>query len=211
MFGESGFQTRPSNKLIINHILALTDTYVKVNNDCFEFIHKTMQNIVLYCIAKTFINSVLKYCKNDVFKNQVRLACIKEEVPKELAAPVIQVISEHEDVYFTRFARELCEGEFQNVFENYQNEFQIFRKKWLVHLNKIRRKIPLKPNSDGSTVLHVVSSLGYADYVSHFIKIDTRMVDQADANGNTPLHLASLNGHLDTVKCLLKIVEMFTS
>ncbi|VDI74393.1 Hypothetical predicted protein [Mytilus galloprovincialis] len=205
LFGESALQSCPPKKLIINHLVALTDTYVKVNNDRFEFIHKTMQNIVLYCIAKTFINSVLKYCKNDVFKNQVRLACIKEEIHVELTAPFIQVISEHEDAYFTRLTSELDKGHYNEVFGNNQNAFKIFRKKWLVHLNRIRKIIPSKTISYGlPTVLHVVSSLGYDDYVSHFIKIDTQMIDHADVNGNTPLHLASLNGHLDTVKCLVE-------
>lgn len=87
LFRESGFQTLPSKKLIISHLMALTDTYIKVDDDCFEFIHQTMQNIVLYCIANTFLVSVLKNCSSGVFMNQVRLACIKEEQ----IVPVIQV------------------------------------------------------------------------------------------------------------------------
>ncbi|XP_063416222.1 rabankyrin-5-like [Mytilus trossulus] len=200
LFAESGFQTCPSKKLIISHLVALTDTYVKVDNDRFEFIHETMQNIVLYCIAKTFLISVLKYCNSDVFQNQVRLACIDEQQ----TVTVIKVKSEYEEAYFTRLTRELDKGQYSEVFGNNQNDFTIFRKKWLVHINKIRPKIPWKTNLVGlSTILHIVSSLGYEDYVSHFIKIDTRIVDQADADGNTPLHLASLNGHLETVKCLV--------
>ncbi|XP_076070595.1 uncharacterized protein LOC143042211 [Mytilus galloprovincialis] len=201
LFRESGFQIRPSKKLIISHLVALTDTYVKVDNDCFEFIHENMQTVVLYCIANTFLISVLNYCKSAVFMNQVRLACVGEE--KTVLA--IKIRSEHEEAYFTRLTRELAKGQYSDVFGNYQNHFTIFRKKWLVHLNKIRKKIPSKTNSNGlSAVVHVVSSLGYEDYVSHFIKIDTRIVDRADGNGNTPLHLASLNGHLETVKCLVE-------
>ncbi|CAG2233821.1 unnamed protein product [Mytilus edulis] len=63
LFLESGSQILPSKRLIVSQLEALTDTYVKVDNDCFEFIHETMQAIVLYCIAKTCINSVLKYSK----------------------------------------------------------------------------------------------------------------------------------------------------
>ncbi|XP_063416229.1 uncharacterized protein LOC134697872 [Mytilus trossulus] len=201
LFAESGFQTCPSKKVIISHLVALTDTYVRVQNDCFEFIHETMQNIVLYGIAKTCLISVLKYCKIDVFKNQVRLACVNEEQ----TVPVIKVRSEHEHAYFTRLTRELSKGQYSEVFRNNQNDCVIFRQKWLVHLNKMQQNIPSRTNLVGlSTVLRLVSSLGYADYVSHFIRIDAQIVDRVDANGNTPLHLASLNGHLDTVKCLVE-------
>ncbi|CAG2218603.1 unnamed protein product [Mytilus edulis] len=132
--------------------------------------------------------------------NQVRLACVDEEH----TVLAIKVKSEHEEAYFTRLTRELEKGQYSEVFRNNQNDFTKFRKKWLVHLNKLRQTIPSKSNSVGlSTVLHIVSSLGYEDYASHFIKINTGIVDQADGNGNTSLHLATINGHLDTVKCLV--------
>ncbi|XP_052076520.1 uncharacterized protein LOC127714493 isoform X3 [Mytilus californianus] len=200
LFGESGSQMHPPKKLIISHLEALTDTFVKVNNDCFEFIHQTMQNIVLYCIAKTFIISVLKYCKRDVFKNQIRLACIREEQ----TVPAIKVISEHEEAYFTRLARELSEGQYRDVFKNNQNAFPIFRQKFIAFLNNDRKGNNWKTNSDGFTVLHVLSSLGYGDYVALFMKFDKGMIHKTDAKGNTPLHLASMNGHLNIVKLLVE-------
>ncbi|VDH97588.1 Hypothetical predicted protein, partial [Mytilus galloprovincialis] len=200
LFRESGFQTPPSKKLIISHLVALTDTYVKGDDDCFEFIHETMQNIILYCIAKTFLISVLKYSKSDVFKNQVRLACVGEEQ----TVPVIKVKSEHEEAYFTRLRNELIKGQYRDVFDNNQNAFALFRKKLLEHLKRYRNTISLKTKSDDLTVLHVVSSLGYEEYVSYFIDFDYRMVYKQDLQGNTPLHLATLNGHLDIVKSLSK-------
>ncbi|CAC5394960.1 unnamed protein product [Mytilus coruscus] len=130
LFGESGSQILPSKRLIISQLEALTDTYVKVDNDCFEFIHETMQTIVLYCIAKTFINSVLKYCRSAVIKNQVELACVKEEE----TVPVIKITPEHEEAYFTRLARDLSEGQLVDVFEKNQSAFPIFREKFLEFL-----------------------------------------------------------------------------
>ncbi|XP_052076510.1 uncharacterized protein LOC127714492 isoform X2 [Mytilus californianus] len=201
LFAESGSQILPSKRLIISQLEALTDTYVKVDKECFEFIHQTMQNIVLYCIAKTFINSVLKYSKSYVIKNQVKLACLKEE--QNVA--VIKVTPEHEEAYFTRLSSDLSEGQFADVFENNQNAFPIFRQKFLVYLNNGRKINNWKTNSDGLTILHVVSSLGYVDFASYFMNLDKGMINKTDAKGNTPLHLASMNGHLDIVKLLVEI------
>ncbi|CAC5404711.1 unnamed protein product [Mytilus coruscus] len=200
LFGESGFQIRPSKKLIISSLEAMTDTYVKANNDFFEFIHQTMQNIVLYCISKTLINSVFKFSKTDVIKNQVRLACIREEQ----TVPVIEVTSEHEDAYFTRLMQDLSKGLYVDVFENNQNAFETFRHKLCTYINKHKQEIHLKTNSNGLTVLHVVSLFGYDDLVSLFINNDKRMIHMSDGNGNTPLHLAAYNGYPNIVKLLVE-------
>ncbi|VDI00146.1 Hypothetical predicted protein [Mytilus galloprovincialis] len=197
---ESGFKILPSKRLIVSQLEALTDTYVKVDNDCFEFIHETMQAIVLYCIAKICINSVLNYSKSDVIKNQVRLACVKDEQ----TISKIQITTEHEEAYFSRLARDLREGQFVDVFGNTQSAFPIFRQKLLEYLKNNGKGRNWKTNSDGLTVLHVVSSLGYEDFVSYFIKLDAGMINKTDAKGNTSLHLASINGHLGIVKLLVE-------
>lgn len=197
---ESGFQIFPSKKLIISQLTSLTCTYIKIENDSFEFIHETMQNIILYCTAKIFINSILKYSKRDVVKHQLRLACIRDEH----IVPIIKITSEHEDVYFLRLVTDLRDGLFTDVFENDQSAFETFRQKFIAYLNKNKQEIRLQTNSDGLTVLHVVSSLGYDDFVSLFLKMDNQLIDIGDAKGNTPLHLASMNDHLEIVKLLVK-------
>ncbi|XP_076070588.1 uncharacterized protein LOC143042207 isoform X1 [Mytilus galloprovincialis] len=199
---ESGSQVRPLSELIhviVSQLTALTDSYVKVDKGCFEFIHETMQDIVLYCIAKTFLKSVLKYSKSDVIKGKVELACIKNDQ----TGPVIEVGSEYEDEYFSRLARDLSHGQFADVFENNRNSFPLFRQKFLTYLKNNKQNIHFKSDSNGSTVLHVLSSLGYSDYVSYVITLDTGMTNKIDAKGNTPLHLASMSGHLSVLKLLV--------
>ncbi|CAC5359856.1 unnamed protein product [Mytilus coruscus] len=198
LFWESASQVRPSKELIVSQLETLTDSYVKVDKGYFEFIHETMQDIVLYCIAKTFLKSVLENSKSNVIKRKVELACITC-IKKEQTVPVIKVGSEYEDAYFSRLARDLSNEQFADVFENNQNAFPIFRQKFLAHLNKIRLGIHFKSDSKGPTVLHILSLLGYRDYVSYFMKLNKGMINQTDAKGNIPLHLASMNGHLDIV------------
>ncbi|XP_063414462.1 uncharacterized protein LOC134696543 [Mytilus trossulus] len=200
LFLESGSQILPSKRLIVSQLEALTDTYVKVDNDFFEYIHETMQALVLYCIANTCINSVLNYSKSDVIKNQVRLTCIEADQ----TIPVIKITPEHEEAYFSRLARDLFEGKFVDVFGNTQSAFPVFRQKLLEFLTNSKTRENMIMNADGLTVLHVVSSLGYEDYVSDFMNFDNGMIHQTDAKGNIPLHLASLNGHLNIVKMLVE-------
>ncbi|XP_063416219.1 uncharacterized protein LOC134697860 [Mytilus trossulus] len=202
LFLEFGSQILPSKGLIVSQLEALTDTYVKIDNDCFQFIHVEMKSIVLYCVAKTFMNYVLKYSKETVIKSQVTLAgitCLR----KEQTLPVIKVTPEHEEAYFTRLVGDLIEGQINcfGILENNQNQFPTFRKQFLEFLIRKNGNIK-KRNAVGSTVLHVVSSLGYGDYVSYFINLDKEMINETDEKGNVPLHLASMNGRLDIVELL---------
>ncbi|CAG2229182.1 unnamed protein product [Mytilus edulis] len=159
-----------------------------------------MQNIVLYCISKSFINSVLKFCKTNVFKNQIRLASNRDED----TLPVIKVKSELEDAYFTRVMQDLRKGLYVDVLQNNQNAFDTFRQKLCTFVNKHKQEINLKVNSDGMNILHVVSSFGYNDFASLFLNIDKRMIHVSDRNGNTPLHLAATNGYPNIVKLFVE-------
>ncbi|CAG2223098.1 unnamed protein product [Mytilus edulis] len=51
--------------------------------------------------------------------------------------------------------------------------------------------------------LHVVSDLGYQEYVSFFLQ-DSTMINQKDSHGNIPLHLACMKGHIEIVQNLIE-------
>lgn len=198
VFHESAFLQYPSKNLLKSSLVALTGTYVKADTDNFIFTHDILQKIVLRCIAKTLIKSVIKYCKTDVILNQLRLKCLCLEHD----VFTIEVMAENEDAYFQRLVYDLDKGLNTAIFKNEQNESRHFRLGFLKYLKKYLSHNKTKMQ-DGKSALHVVSSLGYQDYASFFMQ-DNSMINQKDSSGNIPLHLACMNGHINIVKRLVE-------
>ena len=63
-----------------------------------------------------------------------------------------------------------------------------------------------RKQSDGSTIVHILSSDGQADLLRQVLQLcgETNTVNDVDVNGNTALHLAIGNAHLPCVDLLLK-------
>ncbi|XP_052076528.1 uncharacterized protein LOC127714496 [Mytilus californianus] len=199
LFHESTFVQNQSKNLLKSTLAAFKGEYVREEHGCFEFIHKTMRNIVLCCIAKTFMKSVIKYCEIDVILNQIRLYCISDEQD----VYIIKVTRENTNAYFRRLVTELKKGFHKQVFESAQNVVPQFRAKFLEHIKLNITCNELTKTKEGMTALHVVSALGYHEYVSFFIQYE-RMINERDTAGNIPLHLACKKGHLEIVKDLVE-------
>lgn len=197
LFHESMLPQYPSKKILISTLSAFKAEYVKESDGCFEFIHKTMQNMILCCIAKTFIQSVIKHCKIEVLLNQIKLESLNEETDVH----AVHVQAQSEDVYFRRLVYLLNEGFYKEVFESAQNVIPQFRVKFLEHLKQYKIRDQLKKTQNGMTALHVVLALGYHEYSSFFIQ-DQNMIHERDNAGNIPLHLACIKGHLQIIKDL---------
>ncbi|CAC5359809.1 unnamed protein product [Mytilus coruscus] len=198
-FHESAFLQYPSKNLLKSSLLALTGTYVNEAIDDFMFIHKTLQKIVLRCIANTLIKSVIKYCETEVILNQLRLKCfyVNHDVF------TIEVTSENEDIFFRRLVYEVGKGLNKAIFENEQNKLPQFRLKFLKYLKKYLSRDYWTKIQDDNPALHVVSALGLKDYTSFFIH-DKKMINQKDSYGNIPLHLACMNGQTKIVEYLVE-------
>ncbi|XP_071124008.1 uncharacterized protein [Mytilus edulis] len=203
VFDESAFLQYPSKNLLKSSLVAHTGTYVKhvVENDTdnFMFDHETLQKIVLRCIARTLIKSVIKYCKTEVILDQLRLNCICIAQDNF----TIEVMPENEDAYFKRLVYELDKGWYMAIFKNAQHKDHQFRISFLKYLKKYLPHDNRTKIQNGFPVLHVVTALGYLDYVIFFMQ-DNSMINQQDSDGNIPLHLACMKGHNEIVKELVK-------
>ncbi|XP_071124005.1 uncharacterized protein [Mytilus edulis] len=198
LFHESTLLQYPSKKILISTLSAFKAEYVKESDSCFEFVHETMQNMILCCIAKTFIQSVIKHCKIGVLLNQIKL----ESLNGETDFHAVHVQAQSEDAYFQRLVSELNKGFYKEVFESKQNLIPQFRVKFLEHIKQNKTRDQLKKTENGMTALHIVVALGYHEYSSFFIQ-EKQMIYERDTAGNIPLHLACIKGHLQTVKDLV--------
>ncbi|CAC5359841.1 unnamed protein product [Mytilus coruscus] len=198
LFHESNLLQYPSKKILKSTLAAFKGEYVKESDGCFEFVHDTMQNMLLRCIAKTFIESVIKHSRVEVILNQIRLDCMNEE--QNFLA--IHINPESEDAYFRRLVSELNKGLHKEVFESAQNIIPQFRVKLLEYIKQYITLEKLTKTHEEMTALHDVSNLGYGDYCSFFIH-DKQMINVQDNAGNIPLHLACIKGHLKIVEDLV--------
>ncbi|XP_071124006.1 CARD- and ANK-domain containing inflammasome adapter protein-like [Mytilus edulis] len=200
VFHESDFLQCPSKNSLKSSLVDFIGTYVKVvknGTDYFMFIDETLQNIVLRCSARYLIKSAIKYCKTKVLLNQIRLNCFV--VQQNVFS--IEVSAENEETYFRRLVLELSKGWHKAIFENEQNKILKFRLRFLKYMKR-----HLQHDTSGriqTGLLHVVSALGYKDYVIFFLK-DKTIINQKDNDGNIPLHLACMNGQTEIVEYLVR-------
>lgn len=199
LFHESSFLQCPSKHLLMSTLAAFKGEYVKEISSCFKLSHGTMQDIVLCCIANTFMISVIKYCKTEVILNRVCLESIKQEHD----VLTIRVKREEENAYFERLVSVLSQGLHKEVFESTHNSYPKFRKKFIQYIRQYHPRENFAKTPDGMTVLHVVSGLGYDDYVSFFLR-DKQLINIKDNAGNIPLHLACKSANLKIVEYLIK-------
>lgn len=198
MFHESAFLQYPSKKRLMSSLQGLSGSYVKQDIDGVVFVHETMQNIVLFCIAKTFMKTVIKYCKTEVLLNHICLDCIG----KEQDVLAIKVPTEHQKAYFRRLLLELNNGFTSAFFSNQQNNCETFRCMFLKYLQEHLKDLHMN-KTHKLVAMHVVSTKGYREYVSFFLQ-DKSMANIKDSAGNTPLHTACKNGHLEVVTKLIE-------
>ncbi|CAG2234374.1 unnamed protein product [Mytilus edulis] len=198
MFHESAFLQYPSKKRLMSSLRSLSGSYVTEDIDKVVFVHETMKNIVLFCIAKTFMKTVIKYCKTEVFLDHIRLDCIDAE--QDVLA--IKVPTEHQETYFRRLVLELNNGLISTIFTNQQNKCEIFRCMFLKYIQEHLEDFHMN-NTQKCIAMHVISTNGYREYVSFFLQ-DKSMAKIKDSAGNTPLHTACKNGHLEVVTNLIE-------
>ncbi|CAG2241959.1 DAPK [Mytilus edulis] len=198
MFHESAFLQYPSKKRLMSSLHGLSGSYVKQDIDGVVFVHETMQNIVLFCIAKTFMKTVIKYCKTDILLNHICLDCMDTE--QDVLA--IKVLTEHQETYFRRLVLELNKGFISAVFTNQQTKCETSRCMFLKYLQEHSKDLHMNKTQKG-IAMHVVSTNGYREFVSFFLQ-DKIMANIKDSAGNTPLHTACKNGHIEVVVELIK-------
>ncbi|VDI42723.1 Hypothetical predicted protein, partial [Mytilus galloprovincialis] len=198
LFHESAFLQYPSKKRLMSSLRSLSGTYVTEDIDEVVFVHETMKNIVLFCIAKTFMKTVIKYCKTEVLLNHIRLDCIDTE--QDVLA--INVPTEHQETYFRRLVLDLNTGFIPTIFTNQQNKCEIFRCMFLEYIQEHSGDVHMN-ETQKEMAMHIVSANGYREYVSFFLQ-NKRMANIKDSAGNRPIHTACKNGHLEVVTNLIE-------
>ncbi|CAC5383304.1 unnamed protein product [Mytilus coruscus] len=200
IFNESSFNQYPSKQLLLKTFMSLNGEFIIKRNETFSFLCTELFDVVTKCIGNSFIHSILKHSSSVFIKEKLELSSTQDnDCPQPIKVPITM-----EEQLFTRLISDVNNTFLNDVFSNNLFKFQINRKRFLVYLQNQARSTKIVDAINGSNVLHIVSSLGYSDFVNYFLKFDKSVdINKLNSQGKTPLHLACKYGHLSCVELLV--------
>ncbi|VDI80572.1 palmitoyltransferase ZDHHC13/17 [Mytilus galloprovincialis] len=201
IFKESGFAESPTNHLLLKSFTSLQGEFTIFNGCIFSFLTTELFECVASCIGESFIHCILKHSSSKFIKEKLQLYSSSEFVcPYSIKVP-----RKMEDTFYHRLSLDMKGFHFADVLNN--KLFQIpANRKTLISYFAAQMESKLCVNATtGSTVFHIVSSLGYSDLLGHFFQIyQYPNINSRNFNGEAPLHLACQNGNLQTVQHLIE-------
>lgn len=201
IFNESSFDQYPSKQCLFKTFMSLNEEFVLRKNETFSFLCTELFDVVTKCIGNSFIQSILKHSSSVFIKEKLELS--SNQVND--CAHTIIVPHQMEDSFFRRLILDMNNTFFNDVFSNKLFKFEYNRKRFLENIPKGVKSAKIVDAINGSNVLHVVSSLGYSDFLNYFLKFDKRVdINKLNSNKKTPLHLACKYGHFGCVEPLVK-------
>ncbi|VDI52620.1 Hypothetical predicted protein [Mytilus galloprovincialis] len=197
VISEASFKNAPkSRKLLQDGWNSIERTYIKREKNQLLFIHDKIHDIVVSCIGKHFITSILKYSKYSFIENRIKLKSF--EIEETVKSASISLNQTYNTLFFARLLQEIRYGN-KRVFVNIQNKND--RKAFIEYLTA-----QLIESDIDSLKLPLLLSwtLGYNDFVSFIVATWNSKKDIPINEIKTPLSEACSRGYFDIVKILVK-------
>lgn len=198
---ESCFDQHPSKSMMLTTFTSLKGEFIKSDNTSLSFLCPELYEIVAMCIGGSFIKSILKHSSSVFIKEKLQLFSSETDGCRH----AITVKQNMEDHFYRRLTSDMNNSFIDNVLSNPTFHSAENRAKFLIHVRKQVKVKMLEDTATGSNVLHIVASLGYSDFIRHFLRhSDCPDINKKNKKGETPLHIACKNKHVRIVECLLK-------
>ncbi|CAC5380433.1 unnamed protein product [Mytilus coruscus] len=196
---ESSFNQYPSQHMLFMTLMSLEGEFIKSDGIYCSFYCTELFDLVAACLGGSFFQSILKYSSSVFIKEKLQLT------PKNSCSHTIRVPENMENQFYQRLISDMKNNFIFDVLSNKLFESMEYRETFLGYLRKHVKSAKLVDASTDSNVLHIVSSLGYSDFMRYFLDIDKYPnVNKTDYRRKTPLHLACQQGHKRCVECLIK-------
>ncbi|XP_052077393.1 serine/threonine-protein phosphatase 6 regulatory ankyrin repeat subunit B-like [Mytilus californianus] len=201
IFEESGFKQYPTKHVLLMSFTSLHGEFTKCNGNVFSFVSTELFDSVASCIGGSFIQSILKYSSSEFIMEKLQLYSSQEDnCPYSIKVP-----QDMEDYFYRRLTSDMNRRHFVDILSNKLFENAANRTQFIKYLEKRVKSENLVDATTGSTVFHIVSALGYSDFLKHFLEFDNcQNINTRNFKGRTSLHLASKNGKMQCVECLLQ-------
>ncbi|XP_071125223.1 uncharacterized protein [Mytilus edulis] len=199
IFNESCFDQYPSMHMLHMTFMSLKGEFIKEDDTFLSFLCPELFDIVAVCIGGSFIQSILTHSSSVFIKEKLQLW----STPGNTRSHAITVQHNMENRFFRRLISDMNSNIILDVLSNKLFMSHENRIKFLAHLQKHVKSKMLVDKETGSNILHIVSSLGYSDFIHHLIRFDKHPgINKKNNDGETPLHIACQNGHLRCVQLL---------
>lgn len=195
---EIGFNRQPLKSLLFSHYIALKDSYVFEKKEYFECLHENLFNSLVLSIGPCMLHSLIVYGESSFLNERTVLETAGGYHPKL----TIVIPNELQNMYFERMLSDIKSGN-HDFLKSHEHSLKGFRESFITYLQTHLKEGELKKSSHASTVLHVVSSEGFVDYVEFSLGLEKNIVNQKDNLGQTALHKACINGHITVATVLL--------
>lgn len=207
IFEESGFEQYPTNHVLLRSFTSFNGEFTKCNGDVFSFLSTELFDSVASCIGGLFLKSILKYSSSKFITDKLQLY---SSIDENNCPYSIKVPQDMEDCFYRRLTLDMNCHHFVDILSNLMFENEVNRKQFIKYLEKRVKSERLVDATTGSTVFHIVSALGYPDFLKHFLEFDDReKINTRNLKGRTSLHLASKHGKIQSVICLLQQKVVF--
>ncbi|CAC5400653.1 unnamed protein product [Mytilus coruscus] len=205
---ESSFNQYPSQHMLLMILMSLEGEFIKSDETFISFYCTELFDVVATCLGGSFMRSILRYSSSVFVKEKLQLCATQENK----CSHTIRVQHDMTDIFFQRLTSDMNNNCILDVLSNKLFQKKEYRGKFVGCLQRHVKSKTLVDASTGSNVLHIVSSLGYSDFVRHFLKHDKCPdVNKKNLKGETPLHLACQNGHKPCVEFLMKCKPVIDS
>lgn len=164
------------------------------------FVHDKIHDVVVSCIGKNFVRSLIKYAEYSFIENRIRLQLFDTE--ESGLSAVIVLIKTCNEQFFGRLLKEIRHGN-QNVFENINFRNPGCRKAFIDYL---REHLTESDFVFFKKPLFLSSKFGYEDFASFIVKKWKEEFKSKFRCSQTdsPLYVACLMGHFNIVKLLVE-------
>lgn len=201
VLNESCFNQCPLKHMLRETFMSLKGEFITEDDTFLSFLCPELFDIVAVCIGGFFMQSILSHSSSGFIKDKLRLS----QTLGNDCAHTVKVQYSMESEFYQRLTSDMNNKLFFDVLSNTLFYSPNNRETFVGYLEKHLKSKNLVDAKTGSNVLHIISSLGYSDFLTYFLKYDNcPRVNKKDPGGETPLHLACKYGHLRCVQCLIK-------
>lgn len=170
----------------------------------FTALNELMFTLISQNISEYFINIILNFSPNIMFRENIGLATLQSLQREHL---FIVVPYELETEYFFQICERMVSSKnFGVLFKTVHSDIKLYRDKFVAYLKKNEKKgnmLTTLRDEKNASVLHVCAQTNFDDIALFFLSLTADLVTHKDVLDNLPIHEACLNGSYNVAKILL--------
>ncbi|CAG2244767.1 unnamed protein product [Mytilus edulis] len=183
IINESILNQCPTIQTLRLTLPSLIGEFVMDNEMYYCLLGTQLFDVCVTCLGGSFVESILKYSSSIFIKERLQILPTLEKKCSYTITVQRHMVGD----FFRRLTTDMNNNFIADVLGNKLFESEEYRGKFVSYLYKHVNSETLTDASTGSNVLHIVSSLGYLDFLKYFLKKDNyKNINKANSRMETP-------------------------